>query len=225
MHHQQVQQQQIRADVSQQGPYQQQPQYGGPAQYNPAQPMQPFEYGMAGGQMAHVEPHMLGPASGMPGADVQPIFQQGPMQEMQAPFEQQQQQPLNGGAYANGLHLQDLHECASLLLVLHAVCLRSTQAHQACWAHRPAWPAEAPQQQGQARGEPRSRLFIAGLPADITQREVAHILRPFEGFKALRLVPSKQPTAKRPMLCFAEFDSPLSASRALEMLQVSLAAG
>ena len=107
------QMQHIRADISQQGAYhhQQQPSsYGGPAaQYNNhAAPLQQFEYGMAGGQMApHVEPHMLGPASGMPGADVQPLFQPGPTQ---VPFHGQQQQPLNG----NSLHQQDLHECAPL---------------------------------------------------------------------------------------------------------------
>ncbi len=31
--------------------------------------------------------------------------------------------------------------------------------------------------------EANPTLFLSGLPLDITKREVAHILRPFEGFK------------------------------------------
>lgn len=36
--------------------------------------------------------------------------------------------------------------------------------------------------------EANATLFLSGLPLDITKREVAHILRPFEGFK-VSLVP------------------------------------
>jgi hypothetical protein len=31
--------------------------------------------------------------------------------------------------------------------------------------------------------EAKDTLFISGLPLDITKREVAHILRPFDGFQ------------------------------------------
>ena len=36
--------------------------------------------------------------------------------------------------------------------------------------------------------EANPTLFLSGLPLDITKREVAHILRPFEGFKVGRIV-------------------------------------
>ena len=194
-------------------------------------------------QRPEAQQHMLGPASGVPGSDMHMgAFQQGPplgMQDMQQPFLPEAPH-YNGGPYGNGQEIPPQQQ---------------------------PWPAEvAPGQREGApirKREPCNRLFIANLPADASKREVAHIMRPFDGFKvcgtfanalasiwvlswpllctllshvaihhasaagrchvvmqALRLVPSKQPTAKRPLLCFVEFDSALAAARALEMLQV-----
>ncbi|KAH0748149.1 hypothetical protein KY290_027381 [Solanum tuberosum] len=35
-----------------------------------------------------------------------------------------------------------------------------------------------------------STLFVEGLPADCTRKEVSHIFRPFGGYKEVRLVPT-----------------------------------
>jgi hypothetical protein len=54
-----------------------------------------------------------------------------------------------------------------------------------------------------------STLFVEGLPADVTIREVSHIFRPFPGYQSLRIVPkeSKADPAKVFTLCFVEYDS------------------
>ena len=54
-----------------------------------------------------------------------------------------------------------------------------------------------------------STLFVEGLPADVTVREVSHIFRPFPGYQSLRIVPkeSKADPAKVFTLCFVEYDS------------------
>lgn len=36
---------------------------------------------------------------------------------------------------------------------------------------------------GNVLGEPCERLYVEGLPGDISRREVAHIFRPFGGFQ------------------------------------------
>jgi hypothetical protein len=32
-------------------------------------------------------------------------------------------------------------------------------------------------------------IYVEGIPVDATEREVAHIFRPFTGFKSVRLIP------------------------------------
>ncbi|XP_049385785.1 RNA-binding protein 1-like [Solanum stenotomum] len=63
-------------------------------------------------------------------------------------------------------------------------------------------------------------LFIEGLPSDSTRREVAHIFRPFIGYKEVRLVKrdSKYP-AEDPILGFVDFRNPACAATALRALQ------
>ncbi|KAG0480613.1 hypothetical protein HPP92_011471 [Vanilla planifolia] len=64
-------------------------------------------------------------------------------------------------------------------------------------------------------------LFVDGLPSDCTRREVAHLFRPFIGFKEIRVV-HKEPRRvgdKARVLCFVEFDSPKCALTALQALQ------
>ncbi|XP_026664897.2 RNA-binding protein 1-like isoform X2 [Phoenix dactylifera] len=64
-------------------------------------------------------------------------------------------------------------------------------------------------------------LFIDGLPTDCTRREVAHLFRPFIGFKDIRVV-HKEPRRtgdKAHVLCFVEFNDSKCALTALEALQ------
>ncbi|TVU04710.1 hypothetical protein EJB05_47841 [Eragrostis curvula] len=88
-----------------------------------------------------------------------------------------------------------------------------------------------------------STLYIEGLPANCTRREVsllflsssmpswcfgsltlasADIFRPFVGFREVRLVnkESRHPGGDPHVLCFVDFDNPAQATVALEALQV-----
>lgn len=66
-----------------------------------------------------------------------------------------------------------------------------------------------------------SMLFVDGLPYDCTRREVAHLFRPFIGFKEIRVV-HKEPRRsgdKAYVLCFVEFNDPKCALTAMQALQ------
>ncbi|KAJ8762870.1 hypothetical protein K2173_022999 [Erythroxylum novogranatense] len=64
-------------------------------------------------------------------------------------------------------------------------------------------------------------LYVEGLPPDSTRREVAHIFRPFVGYKELRLVTkdSKLRGGDPIILCFVDFESPACAATAMSALQ------
>ncbi|KAK4751960.1 hypothetical protein SAY87_020758 [Trapa incisa] len=66
-----------------------------------------------------------------------------------------------------------------------------------------------------------STLFVEGLPTDCTQREVAHIFRPFVGYKEVRLVTkeSKHRGSDPLMFCFVDFANPACAATAMGALQ------
>ncbi|KAJ4726710.1 RNA-binding protein [Melia azedarach] len=66
-----------------------------------------------------------------------------------------------------------------------------------------------------------STLFVEGLPSNCTQREVAHIFRPFVGYKEVRLVSkeSRHPGGDPLILCFVDFVSPAHAATAMDALQ------
>lgn len=66
-----------------------------------------------------------------------------------------------------------------------------------------------------------STLFIEGLPSDASEREVAHIFRPFPGYQSLRLLAkeSKQSQTRFYILCFVEFDNKYQATFAMNHLQ------
>ncbi|KDO83670.1 hypothetical protein CISIN_1g023903mg [Citrus sinensis] len=66
-----------------------------------------------------------------------------------------------------------------------------------------------------------STLYVEGLPADSTKREVAHIFRPFVGYKEVRLVikESKLRGGDPLILCFVDFENPACAATALSALQ------
>ncbi|KAL5726835.1 hypothetical protein ACHQM5_000085 [Ranunculus cassubicifolius] len=64
-------------------------------------------------------------------------------------------------------------------------------------------------------------LFVEGLPANCTRREVSHIFRPFVGFKEVRLVnkEARRSGGDPVVLCFVDFDSPAQAATAMDALQ------
>ncbi|KAL0400570.1 UNVERIFIED_CONTAM: RNA-binding protein 1 [Sesamum latifolium] len=66
-----------------------------------------------------------------------------------------------------------------------------------------------------------STLFVEGLPANCTRREVSHIFRPFVGYKEVRLVTkeSRHPGGDPLVLCFVDFESPAHAATAMDALQ------
>jgi len=66
-----------------------------------------------------------------------------------------------------------------------------------------------------------SSLYVEGLPPDATEREVAHIFRPFPGYQSLRILTkeSKQNPSRVYNLCFVEFDNKFQATFALNHLQ------
>lgn len=66
-----------------------------------------------------------------------------------------------------------------------------------------------------------STLFVEGLPPNCTRREVAHIFRPFVGYKEVRLVSkeSRHPGGEPLVLCFVDFVSPAHAATAMDALQ------
>ncbi|XP_027110039.1 RNA-binding protein 2-like isoform X1 [Coffea eugenioides] len=69
-----------------------------------------------------------------------------------------------------------------------------------------------------------STLFVEGLPANCTRREVSHIFRPFVGYKEVRLVTkdSRHPGGEPLVLCFVDFASPAYAATAMDALQDKL---
>lgn len=66
-----------------------------------------------------------------------------------------------------------------------------------------------------------STLFVEGLPANCTRREVSHIFRPFVGYKEVRLVSkeSRHSGGDPLVLCFVDFVSPAHAATAMDALQ------
>ncbi|KAI3731374.1 hypothetical protein L1987_62562 [Smallanthus sonchifolius] len=64
-------------------------------------------------------------------------------------------------------------------------------------------------------------LFVEGLPSDCSRREVAHIFRPFVGYKEVRLVTkeSRHSSGDPLVLCFVDFESPAEAATAKDALQ------
>jgi len=64
-------------------------------------------------------------------------------------------------------------------------------------------------------------LYLEGLPSDATEREVAHLFRPFPGFQSLRILQkeSKQNPGRTYQLCFVEFNNRYQATTAMHSLQ------
>ncbi|CAM8983354.1 unnamed protein product [Rhodiola kirilowii] len=64
-------------------------------------------------------------------------------------------------------------------------------------------------------------IYVEGLPSDCTKREVAHIFRPFVGYKEVRLVTkgSKHRGGDPLILCFVDFADAACAATAMSALQ------
>ncbi|XP_057490440.1 RNA-binding protein 1-like [Actinidia eriantha] len=64
-------------------------------------------------------------------------------------------------------------------------------------------------------------IYVEGLPPDSTRREVAHIFRPFVGYREVRLVSKESKHRGRDplILCFVDFMNPACAATALSSLQ------
>ncbi|VVA95541.1 unnamed protein product [Arabis nemorensis] len=64
-------------------------------------------------------------------------------------------------------------------------------------------------------------LYVEGLPSNCSRREVAHIFRPFVGYREVRLVTkdSKHRNGDPIVLCFVDFTNPACAATALSTLQ------
>lgn len=64
-------------------------------------------------------------------------------------------------------------------------------------------------------------LYVEGLPSNCSRREVAHIFRPFVGYREVRLVTkdSKHRNGDPVVLCFVDFTNPACAATALSTLQ------
>lgn len=64
-------------------------------------------------------------------------------------------------------------------------------------------------------------LFVEGLPRDTTEREIAHIFRPFRGYKDVRVV-KKEPKydgGNPILLCFVDFTTPSCAMTAMNAVE------
>ncbi|KAJ0578940.1 putative RNA recognition motif domain, nucleotide-binding alpha-beta plait domain superfamily [Helianthus annuus] len=66
-----------------------------------------------------------------------------------------------------------------------------------------------------------STIYIEGLPSNCTRREVAHIFRPFVGYKEVRLISkeSKHRGGDPLIIGFVDFTTPACAATALSALQ------
>jgi hypothetical protein len=73
-----------------------------------------------------------------------------------------------------------------------------------------------PQGGGLPAGGRHTSLFVECVPDDASERESAHVFRPFYGYRGLRFVPRKERTGR---LCFVDFDTPEQAASAMESLQ------
>lgn len=64
-------------------------------------------------------------------------------------------------------------------------------------------------------------VYVEGIPLDASEREVAHIFRPFKGYKAVRLIPRDKKGDKldKTVLCFADFESSLQTTIVINTLQ------
>ena len=67
-----------------------------------------------------------------------------------------------------------------------------------------------------------STIVVEGLPPDVTEREVAHIFRPFPGFKTVRIVTvnseSEGEGKSGETNCFVDFESTLQTTAVINTI-------
>jgi len=61
-------------------------------------------------------------------------------------------------------------------------------------------------------------VYVEGLQLNATEREVAHIFRPFPGFKSVRLI-TRDKSGEKSVICFADFDDILQSTICINTLQ------
>lgn len=61
-------------------------------------------------------------------------------------------------------------------------------------------------------------VYVEGIPTNASEREVAHIFRPFPGYKSLRLI-TKEKNGQDTILCFADFESIPQSTACINTLQ------
>jgi len=61
-------------------------------------------------------------------------------------------------------------------------------------------------------------VYVEGLPLNTTEREVAHIFRPFQGFKSVRLV-FRDKNGEKSIICFADFENVIQSTICINTLQ------
>lgn len=61
-------------------------------------------------------------------------------------------------------------------------------------------------------------VYVEGLPLNATEREVAHIFRPFPGFKSVRII-TRDKAGEKSVICFADFDDILQSTICINTLQ------
>lgn len=61
-------------------------------------------------------------------------------------------------------------------------------------------------------------VFIEGLPIDCSEREVAHILRPFPGYISSRLI-EREKNGEKSIICFSDFEEVHQATACIYTLQ------
>jgi RNA recognition motif-containing protein len=61
-------------------------------------------------------------------------------------------------------------------------------------------------------------VYVEGLPNDVSEREVAHLFRPFPGFKSVRLI-TKDKKGEKSILCFADFEDIIQSTICINTLQ------
>lgn len=61
-------------------------------------------------------------------------------------------------------------------------------------------------------------VYVEGLPLNASEREVAHIFRPFPGFKSVRII-TRDKAGEKSVICFADFEDILQSTICINTLQ------
>jgi RNA recognition motif-containing protein len=61
-------------------------------------------------------------------------------------------------------------------------------------------------------------VYVEGIPVDASEREVAHIFRPFIGFRTVRLIRREKRPGEKVVFCFVDFETPLQTTIVINTL-------